>query len=82
MCSSDLFKNAQSLRDALVVVPAELLLVETDSPFLTPMPYRGRPNSPAMIPYTLRAMAQVRGVDEAELAATVTANAERIFGLW
>ena len=76
------FKNAQSLRDALLVVPAELLLVETDSPFLTPMPYRGRPNSPAMIPYTLRAMAQVRGVDEAELAATVAANAERIFGLW
>ena len=76
------FKNAQSLRDALAVVPPELLLVETDSPFLTPMPYRGRPNSPAMVPYTLRAMAQVRGVDEDELAATVTANAERIFALW
>ena len=76
------FKNAQTLRDALAVVPPELLLVETDSPFLTPMPYRGRPNSPAMIPYTLRAMAQVRGVDEDELAATVAANAERIFALW
>ena len=76
------FKNAQTLRDALAVVPPELLLVETDSPFLTPMPYRGRPNSPAMIPYTLRAMAQVRGLDEDELAATVAANAERIFALW
>jgi TatD DNase family protein len=75
------FRNAQQLRDALVVVPAELLLVETDSPFLTPTPYRGRPNAPAMIPYTLRAMAHVRGVDEDELAATVTANAERVFGL-
>jgi TatD DNase family protein len=75
------FRNAQSLRDALVVVPPELLLVETDSPFLTPTPYRGRPNSPAMVPYTLRAMAQVRGVDEEELAATVTANAERVFVL-
>jgi TatD DNase family protein len=75
------FRNAQQLRDALVVVPPELLLVETDSPFLTPTPYRGRPNSPAMLPYTLRAMAQVRGIDEDEMAASVTANAKRVFDL-
>jgi TatD DNase family protein len=67
------------LRDALLVVPPELLLVETDSPFLTPMPFRGRPNAPAMIPFTVRAIAQARGVDEDEIAATVADNAERIF---
>jgi TatD DNase family protein len=76
------FRNAQSLRDALLAVPAELVLVETDSPFLTPTPFRGRPNAPAMIPYTVRAMAQVRGIDEDDMAATVAANAERAFGPW
>jgi TatD DNase family protein len=76
------FRNAQPLRKALEVVPTELLLVETDSPFLTPTPYRGRPNAPAMVPYTVRAMAQVRGVSEDDMAATVAANAERVFGPW
>jgi TatD DNase family protein len=76
------FRNAQPLRQALEVVPTELLLVETDSPFLTPTPYRGRPNAPAMVPYTVRAMAQVRGVSEDDMAATVAANAERVFGPW
>ncbi|MFE1859458.1 TatD family hydrolase [Streptomyces anandii] len=74
------FKNAQNLRDALAVAPAELVLVETDAPFLTPMPHRGRPNAPYLIPLTVRAMAAVRGVDEETLAAAIAANTARAFG--
>ncbi|MDQ0843291.1 MULTISPECIES: TatD family hydrolase [unclassified Streptomyces] len=74
------FKNAQPLRDALAVAPADLVLVETDAPFLTPAPYRGRPNAPYLIPVTLRAMAQVRGTDEDTLAAAIAANTARAFG--
>lgn len=74
------FKNAASLRDAAKRAPAELLVVETDAPFLTPMPYRGRPNAPYLVPLTVRCLAEVRGVGEDELAATTMANAERVFG--
>lgn len=74
------FKNAQPLRDALAVAPAELVLVETDAPFLTPAPYRGRPNAPYLIPVTLRAMAAVKGMDEDALAGAVAANTARAFG--
>ncbi|MFG3251806.1 TatD family hydrolase [Streptomyces sp. NPDC048187] len=74
------FKNAQNLRDALAVAPAELVLVETDAPFLTPVPYRGRPNAPYLVPVTVRAMAQVRGVDEDTLASALAANTARAFG--
>ena len=74
------FKNAQPLRDALAVAPLELVLVETDAPFLTPAPYRGRPNAPYLIPVTLRAMAEVKGVDEDALATAVAANTARAFG--
>ncbi|MFH8985033.1 TatD family hydrolase [Streptomyces varsoviensis] len=74
------FKNAQPLRDALAVAPEELILVETDAPFLTPMPYRGRPNAPYLIPVTLRAMAAVKGVHEGDLAAAVARNTARAFG--
>ncbi|WP_330236205.1 TatD family hydrolase [Streptomyces sp. NBC_00566] len=74
------FKNAQNLRDALVVAPAELILVETDAPFLTPAPYRGRPNAPYLIPVTVRAMAAVRGTDEDTLAAALGANTAHAFG--
>jgi TatD DNase family protein len=74
------FGNAAQLREAVAVTPLELLLVETDAPFLTPMPYRGRPNAPYLVPLTVRAMAEVRGVEEAEIAAAVTANAARVFG--
>lgn len=73
------FKNAQPLRDALAVAPLELVLVETDAPFLTPAPYRGRPNAPYLIPVTVRAMAAVRGVDEDALATSVSANTARAF---
>ncbi|MFG2139605.1 TatD family hydrolase [Streptomyces sp. NPDC048650] len=74
------FKNAQPLRDALAVAPPELVLVETDAPFLTPVPYRGRANAPYLIPYTLRAMAEVKGMTEDALASAVAANTARAFG--
>ncbi|WP_418957504.1 TatD family hydrolase [Streptomyces tritici] len=73
------FKNAQPLRDALAVAPRELLLVETDAPFLTPVPYRGRPNAPYLIPLTVRAMAEVRGEDVDELCAALAANTALAF---
>ncbi|GAA2615720.1 TatD family hydrolase [Streptomyces tubercidicus] len=74
------FKNAQPLRDALAVAPPELVLVETDAPFLTPAPYRGRANAPYLIPVTLRAMAEVTGMTEDALATAVAANTARAFG--
>ncbi|MER7990400.1 TatD family hydrolase [Streptomyces noursei] len=73
------FKNAQPLRDALAVAPPELVLVETDAPFLTPAPYRGRANAPYLIPFTLRAMAEVKGMTEDALASAVAANTARAF---
>ncbi|MEO3750414.1 TatD family hydrolase [Streptomyces sp. B6B3] len=74
------FASAQPLRDALAAAPPELLLVETDAPFLTPAPWRGRPNAPYLIPVTLRAMAEVKGLPEDELARHVAANTARAFG--
>lgn len=74
------FKNAQPLRDALAIAPSGLVLIETDAPFLTPAPYRGRPNASYLIPVTLRAMAVVKGVDEDTLAAAISANTARAFG--
>ncbi|MCX4762724.1 TatD family hydrolase [Streptomyces sp. NBC_01275] len=73
------FKNAQNLRDAVAVAPLELLLVETDAPFLTPAPYRGRPNAPYLIPVTVRALAAVRDLDEDTLATALAANTARAF---
>ncbi|MEV7418049.1 TatD family hydrolase [Streptomyces sp. NPDC089919] len=73
------FKNAQHLRDALAVAPLELVLVETDAPFLTPAPYRGRPNAPYLIPVTVRAMAAVRGITEDAMAEALAANTARAF---
>jgi TatD DNase family protein len=74
------FKNAQPLRDALAVTPQDRLLVETDAPYLTPMPYRGRPNASYLVPMTVRAMAEVRGDDLADLCAAIDTNTERAFG--
>ncbi|WP_031514349.1 TatD family hydrolase [Streptomyces sp. NRRL F-5123] len=74
------YKSAQNLRDAAAVAPRELLLVETDAPFLPPVPHRGQPNAPYLIPLTLRAMAAARGDDEDVLAAAVAANTARAFG--
>jgi len=74
------FKNAPELREAVVLVPVEQLLVETDSPFLAPMPNRGSLNTPAQIPNTLRVMADLRGESVDYLACAISENAERIFG--
>ena len=76
------FKNAQSLRDALQVVPRRTLLVETDAPYLTPVPFRGRPNSAYLIPHTLRSMADTLGTDVSMLAALVSSNTELVYGEW
>lgn len=74
------FKNAPQLREALHLVPKELLLVETDSPFLAPMPNRGALNTPAQIPNILRFMAEERGDDLIELTNAISVNVDRIFG--
>jgi TatD DNase family protein len=74
------FKNAAPLRDALAATPLDRVLVETDAPYLTPMPYRGRPNASYLVPLTVRAMAEVRGDDLAELCAAIDANTEQVFG--
>jgi len=74
------FKTAEPLREAARIAPRELLLVETDGPFLTPMPYRGRPNAPYLIPITVRALAEVRGDDLDQLCADIWATGERVFG--
>ena len=74
------FKNAPELREAVKLVPHDQLLVETDSPFLAPTPYRGALNTPAQIANIVRAMATERGEDVAQLATALSLNAERIFG--
>jgi TatD DNase family protein len=76
------FKNAPALRDAARVTPPDQMLVETDAPFLTPMPYRGKPNAPYLIPVTVRALAQTTGRDLDELCAAISANGDRVFGPW
>jgi TatD DNase family protein len=73
------FKNAGALREAARIAPRELLLVETDGPFLTPMPYRGQPNAPYLIPLTVRALAELRGEDVDELCGAIWETGERVF---
>lgn len=74
------FKNAEPLREALRVTPLDRILVETDAPYLTPAPYRGRPNASYLIPVTVRSMAETRGDDLADLCAAIDANTEEAFG--
>jgi TatD DNase family protein len=74
------FKNAEPLRDALAITPRDRLLVETDAPFLTPMPYRGRPNASYLVPLTVRAMAETRGEDLTTLCEAIDSNTEAAFG--
>lgn len=75
------YKNAAALRDAAAAMPADLLLLETDAPYLAPVPRRGRPNVPAWVAHTAKALAAVRGWSVEETAATTTANAARAFRL-
>lgn len=76
------FKNAQGLRDALAVAKPELVLIETDAPFLTPEPFRGRPNAPYLMPHTVRRMAEALGEPLEELCARLAANTEKVYGSW
>jgi TatD DNase family protein len=76
------FKNAHNLRAGLEAAPRALLLVETDAPFLTPIPFRGRPNAPYLVPHTLRAMADHLGTDVSMLAAQITSNSQLVYGRW
>ena len=76
------FKNAPGLRDALEALPRRLVLIETDAPFLTPVPFRGRPNASYLIPHTLRAMAAHLGTDVSMLGALISSNTEEVYGLW
>jgi TatD DNase family protein len=76
------FGSAAQLRAAAKLCPPEQLLVETDAPYLTPMPYRGRPNASYLIPLTVRAIAEVKGVAVDEVCAAVSATGERVFGPW
>jgi len=75
------FKNAHALREAAALIPPEQLLVETDAPFLTPHPYRGAPNEPYCLPYTVRVLAEVVGRPAEEVAQASTATALRAYGL-
>jgi TatD DNase family protein len=76
------FANATALREAAALTPPDQLLVETDAPYLTPVPYRGRPNASYLIPLTMRALAETTGTDLDTLCAAVSANGERAFGPW
>lgn len=74
------FRNAHDLRAAAALIPPGQLLVETDAPFLTPHPFRGAPNEPYCLPYTVRALADVLGRPAAEIAADSAATARRVYG--
>ncbi|MCF6509026.1 TatD family deoxyribonuclease [Blastococcus sp. MG754426] len=76
------FGNAGYLREAAALTPLDQLLVETDSPFLTPAPHRGRPNASRLVPHTVRALAEVTGTDLTRLCDALTTTAERVFGPW
>ena len=75
------FKNAEDLRDAARLAPADHLLIETDAPFLTPEPHRGKPNEPAYVVAVGEALARARGESPDEIAAVTRANAARVFGI-
>jgi TatD DNase family protein len=76
------FKNASNLRAALAIAEPARILVETDAPFLTPHPHRGRPNASYMVPYTVRAMADVTGSELSGLCAQIAENTVQAYGSW
>jgi TatD DNase family protein len=76
------FGNAADLRAAAAITPAELILAETDAPFLAPAPNRGKSNAPAQVANTVRAIAAAKQMDVAKLCAVIEATGERVFGPW
>ena len=76
------FKPNEALREAFDLTPSDRLLVETDAPYLTPAPLRGKPNAPYLLPHTVRFLAERRGVEVAELCHQLAANATALFGEW
>jgi len=76
------FKNSHDLRGALAVTPLNRVLVETDSPFLTPHPHRGAPNAPYLIPLTMREIARVRGIALDEACAVISSTSDALYGPW
>jgi TatD DNase family protein len=76
------FRNAPALREAAAATPVDRMLVETDAPYLTPMPHRGRPNGPYLIPLTVRALAEATRTDLDALCAAISATGDRAFGPW
>lgn len=76
------FASAAGLREAAALTPPGQMLVETDAPYLTPMPYRGRPNASYLIPLTVRALAEANGTDLDTLCAAISSTGERVFGPW
>lgn len=76
------FKNAADLREALAAVPFDRVLVETDAPYLTPMPHRGRPNASYLMPHTVRGVAAVTGRDLEQICADLTTNSDELYGPW
>jgi len=73
------YPKAQGIREAAAFAPADRILIETDAPFLAPIPYRGQRNEPAYVAYTARALAELRGISPEELADLTTGNFHRLF---
>lgn len=73
------FRNAEDLRDVARLVPLDRCLIETDSPYLAPMPYRGKTNTPALVPHVAARLAEVKGLSLQDVAAATTANFHRLF---
>jgi hypothetical protein len=75
------FKNADNVREAVKLCPIDQLLIETDSPFLAPVPHRGKENAPFLLPFVLAKLAEIKGVSETEMDQKLTENAKKLFGL-
>jgi TatD DNase family protein len=75
------FKSAQSIREVAAMVPLDRLLIETDSPYLAPVPFRGKTNNPSYVPFVAQALAGIRACAVEEIATATSRNFERLFGI-